>query len=241
MTGLAVNAFLNEILSLTARDGNIAVIPEAALFAYRQKAVLRVVVPTTSVEDYLTAMGSIGVFCCSCQLSVSLTSGTWSQISNSDDIERASQVCPLTGVYMSLDHGEAAAAAAADVHDSNAAGKFFGYPECCIQSVGELSDAGARWPEALVNRSGKASSWNAAANRIVADWGGISPAGELFPCSLACKHAAELGKNAFFALRKAGLVKLAQRIKDDAIRGWRLRAGRAVPSVADDCYQLAWL
>lgn len=255
MADFSAAAFLNEVLRLTARDGNVAVLPEAARFAIGGKPVLRIVVPSGARDEYLLAMDQLGVSCTPRQLAISSSSGTWNQISGFGDAEYAGhgggsepavhpahalQAHDLTGLYISLDRGTASAASLADVQDSNEAGLLFGYPVCCVANVGELAEAGAGWPQELVKRSGEASRWNAAANRIVADWGGIPPIGELFPCSLSCEQAAHIGRSGVHALEKAGLSRLAQRIVDDAARGWSLELGRAVPSSAINCYRLTW-
>lgn len=254
MADFSPAAFLSEVLRLTARDGNVAVLPEVARFASGGKPVLRIVVPSIALDEYLLAMDRVGVSCAPRSLTISSSSGTWNQISAFGDSEYAEhfagsesvhsapavQTHDLTGLYISLDLGTASAASLADVHDSNEAGLLFGYPVCCVANVEELADAGADWPQELVKRSGEASRWNAAANRIVADWGGIPPIGELFPCSLSCQHAAHIGRSGVHALEKVGLFRLAERIMDDATRGWRLELGRAVPSSAINCYRLTW-
>lgn len=259
MADFSAAVFLSEVLRLTARDGNVAVLPEAARFAMGGKPVLRIVVPSGALDEYLLAMDRAGVSCAPRSLAISLSSGTWNQISAVNDVElderagpselsiyatepiHPQQTLDVTGLYLSLDRVTATAASVADVQDSDEAGSLFGYPVCCVAKVGELADAGGSWPQELVKRSGEASQWNAAANRIVADWGGIPPTGELFPCSLACAHAAHIGRSGVHALAKAGLVRLAQRIKEDAVRGWRLKVGRAVLSdEASNCYRLTW-
>lgn len=236
MPSFEAGAFLNTVLKLTARDGNVAVLPESARFALGEKRVVRVVAPSAAQEEYCQAMDRVGVHCVPQQLAVSSSSGTW-QVISQPDLDRKAE---LIGLYLSQDLGAATDAAFADIYDADTAGALFGYPACCVAAVTDLEHAGSRWPEQLVKQSGPPINWHASANRIVADWGGISPVGELFPCSLACEHAAQIGRSGVHALEHVGLHRLASQIVQDASRNWCLAQGRGVPSFAPNAYQLAW-
>ena len=47
-------------------------------------------------------------------------------------------------------------------------------------------------------------------------WDGISPVGELYPCSLRCSEALEIGKLALQILKKHKLIRLCQQIVQHA-------------------------
>ena len=61
MADFSAAAFLSVVLGLTARDGNVAVIPEAARFAIGGKPVLRIVASSRALDEYLLAMDRVGV------------------------------------------------------------------------------------------------------------------------------------------------------------------------------------
>jgi len=91
------------------------------------------------------------------------------------------------------------------------AGILLGYPKCCIDAIDELNNSGLKWPLLLTQKTiGNPSSY---ANRLASVWGGTSFTGELFPCSLNCKNAEVLGKNAEAALWELGLNRLAREIQ----------------------------
>ncbi|VTY39421.1 Uncharacterised protein [Xylophilus ampelinus] len=239
--GFSPASFLATVVKLCARDGNIAVIPEAARFASGRKHVLRIVIPTGARDEYIGEMTAVGVFATARELAIEASDGSWSTIGG----EASPPAAPrpdsgLVGLYLARDAATSRAVASADAEDSGAAGELFGYPACCVAAVGELGAAAGAWPQALVERSGSPDGWSAAANRIVADWGAVPPVGELFPCSLACSHAIRIGHEGHHALASFGLHRLAQRIRDEATRGWLLSGGRARPSTGEGAMALAW-
>ncbi len=91
------------------------------------------------------------------------------------------------------------------------AGSLLGYPKCCINAIDELNNSGLKWPLLLMQKT--KDQPNSYVNRLASVWGGTSFTGELFPCSLNCKNAIELGKSAEAALWELGLNRLAREIQ----------------------------
>ena len=228
----------NALLTLASRYGNIAASPEIARFATGTKPVIRMVVPLNSRSECEVLFESVGLDWEFRALHVEACGGTWNSISPPDGLVAAANEA---AVYVSHERSASLQAANADVSASDLAGILFGYPACCVNAVSELAGAGESWPELLVRRSGAPDKWHAAANRVVADWGGIPPVGELFPCSLACPFAIALGIAGVDALVQLGLHRLAAQIRLDATRAWLLtEAGRARPNSETNSYRLQW-
>lgn len=227
----------SALLGLAARHGNIAAVPEIARFAIGAKGVIRLVVSAGAHGECDSLSHSLGLHCVFKALYVVPVGGTWRTIHAADTAPNESDTA---AAYFSFDRS-ASLCAMADAQDSKMAGELFGYPPCCVATIGELADAGGAWPQVLVQRSGKPATWHAAANRIVADWGGIPPSGELFPCRLSCELAAALGAAGFEALELLGLRRLAGQIRDGATRPWVLtHDGRARPSLSNSAFHLPW-
>lgn len=91
------------------------------------------------------------------------------------------------------------------------AGALLGYPKCCIDAIDELNNSGQKWPLLLLKRTNGPTAGYV--NRLASVWGGTTFTGELFPCSLNCKNAIEMGKNAESALWELGLNRLAREIQ----------------------------
>ncbi|MFM0347885.1 hypothetical protein [Paraburkholderia sp. RL17-347-BIC-D] len=228
----------SALTRLCAQSGNIATAPEIARFALGLKPALRFMVGVDSVESFSEAVEAAGAFSSTRMLETSSRGGSWSDISGAT---ASTLRADIAAIYIAHDANLAAELALADVTDASVAGEVFGYPNCCVAAVAELQSAGARWPEALVRRSGSPEQWDAAANRAVADWGAISPVGELFPCGLGCKHAVRIGREGVAALSELGLSRLADAIRHQAARPWQITAdGRAVPSVGEQGFALPW-
>lgn len=95
------------------------------------------------------------------------------------------------------------------------AGELLGYPQCCIKSYLDIEILKHNWYQYYL-RDGKMKypHW---ANRINTIFGGGSFVGEMFPCSLNCKKAIDIGKNAANTMHSFGLIKLAEVIKSHCL------------------------
>lgn len=88
-------------------------------------------------------------------------------------------------------------------------GRLLEYPLCCIDAYSKLSEQSDYWPSYYLRQSNAVSAW---CNRLVYLWGDCCPTGELFPCSLNCSHAVELGKLHMDVLTNLGLGRLRKEI-----------------------------
>ena len=114
-------------------------------------------------------------------------------------------------------------------------GRLLEYPTCCVDAYGELNEYVAYWPSYYLKRSSTVSPW---CNRLIYLWGACCPTGELFPCSLTCSHAVELGKSNMEALSAVGMHRLRSAICTTAqspLRiDWNGRVHRGTPTTASD-------
>ena len=99
--------------------------------------------------------------------------------------------------------------------DFTKAGKLLGYPKCCIKSYIEVEVLKNNWYQYyFTNKKRKYPLW---ANRINTIFGGGSFIGEMFPCSLNCKKAIEIGQRAASTMDSFGLAKLSGIIKNHCL------------------------
>ncbi len=95
------------------------------------------------------------------------------------------------------------------------AGELLGYPKCCIISYVEIEILKNNWYQYyFTNNKMKYPLW---ANRINTIFGGGSFIGEMFPCSLNCKKAIEIGQRAASKMDSFGLTKLKGIIKNHCL------------------------
>lgn len=95
------------------------------------------------------------------------------------------------------------------------AGELLGYPSCCIAAYKDIELLKENWFQFyLSDNRKKYPLW---ANRINTIFGGGSFIGEMFPCSLHCKKAIEIGKEAANTMNAYGLVKLTGIIRSHCI------------------------
>lgn len=95
------------------------------------------------------------------------------------------------------------------------AGELLGYPKCCIKSYVEIEELKNNWYQYyFTNNRMKYPFW---ANRINTIFGGGSFIGEMFPCSLYCKKAIEIGQRAARTMDSYGLTKLSGIIKSHCL------------------------
>jgi hypothetical protein len=73
--------------------------------------------------------------------------------------------------------------------DTEKAGKMLGYPKCCTENIENINQYKDRWALYYLQDFNLQLQANHNTNRFPISWGGISPIGELFPCSLVCKAA----------------------------------------------------
>ena len=95
-------------------------------------------------------------------------------------------------------------------------GKYFNYPDCCIESYPLLSSSENKWAYMLLENSGP-GPYPCWANRIATGWGGACFSGELFPCSLHCKNANSIGKKTYDCLLNIGFKKLAKELLQQSL------------------------
>ncbi len=138
--------------------------------------------------------------------------GTWSSLVEGGGGERVSVVA------ISESPSAASEVLAAEFSDPELAGRLLGYPQCCVLALPRLSEAGGRWPFALLQDRASPLPIDARLNRFAAEWGGIGLLGEMFPCSLECTAAAEYAGRIHSATVEMGLIKLAGRAVEDALQ-----------------------
>lgn len=92
------------------------------------------------------------------------------------------------------------------------AGNLLGYPTCCVNAYKDIEPLKQNWYKFyFLNNQKKYPFW---ANRINTIFGGGAFIGEMFPCSLNCIKAIEIGKKAEKSMNDFGLTKLSKTIKE---------------------------
>ena len=206
-----------------------AVLSEVALFSLRKKRTLRLHGNTGILSAAKRIFYPYGLHV-SGFVSVSrCLGGTWSELIYAENMPSDKSKDETMGevVTISRDKSICQDLAEAEKSDSHAAGLLLDYPSCCIDAMQDVEPAAGAWPKSLLDKTNGQAK--AEANRLPMDWGGLSPIGEMFPCSLDCEHACRIGKESVHSLRRLGLARLADMVVSHATAWFFINAeGRAI-------------
>ena len=193
---------------------SIAILSEIILFTCGINRVLRLVIEPNFSNEIKRTLLNENLYFSSGKLYEVINDNGWSSISNIPiDSEMRTQTLLVLGNKKS------------DVRDCfenelngefRISGKYFNYPDCCIESYPLLSSSENKWAYTLLENSGS-GPYPCWANRIATGWGGACFSGELFPCSLHCKNANSIGKKTYDCLLKIGFKKLAKELLQQSL------------------------
>jgi len=207
---------LGKLLSLYHGSDQISIanLSEIILFTCGINRVLRLVVKPDFASEIQRTLINDNLYFFSGKSYLSVKDNGWVSISNIPiDSEMRTQTLLVLGNEKS------------DVRDCfenelngefRISGKYFNYPDCCIESYPLLSSSENKWAYTLLENSGP-GPYPCWANRIATGWGGACFSGELFPCSLHCRNANSIGKKTYDCLLKIGFKKLAKELLQQSL------------------------
>jgi len=207
---------LGKFLSLYQSSDQISIanLSEIILFTCGINRVLRLVVKPDFASQIQRSFITDNLYFLSGESYLSVKDNGWVSISNIPiDSEMRTQTLLVLGNKKS------------DVRDCfenelngefRISGKYFNYPDCCIESYPLLSSSENKWAYTLLENSGP-GPYPCWANRIATGWGGACFSGELFPCSLHCKNANSIGKKTYDCLLNIGFKKLAKELLQQSL------------------------
>ena len=207
---------LGKFLSLYQSSDQISIanLSEIILFTCGINRVLRLVVKPDFASQIQRSFITDNLYFLSGESYLSVKDNGWVSISNIPiDSEMRTQTLLVLGNKKS------------DVRDCfenelngefRISGKYFNYPDCCIESYPLLSSSENKWAYTLLENSGP-GPYPCWANRIATGWGGACFSGELFPCRLHCKNANSIGKKTYDCLLNIGFKKLAKELLQQSL------------------------
>ena len=193
-----------------SRDIPISVIPEILLFFYSDKKIIRIVVSENStklgVEKFVKEMN---LFIISNSIYVEELGNTWATIHN-----QKTQKKYKTNFLITIGKSEKETEKAHSLEltgETLKIGELLNYPACCVSAYPEISNYFDKWPLYYLSQDGQGRHSNFA-NRLAIARGGISPIGEMYPCSLECQNAISIGRKVYEIANKIGMKKLSEKI-----------------------------
>ena len=193
---------------------SIAILSEMILFTCGINRVLRLVVESNFSNEIKRTLSNENLYFASGKLYEVINDNGWSSISNKPiDNKLHTKVLLVIGNKLS------------EVEDCyknelngnyKISGKYFNYPDCCINSYPSISSSQDKWANSLIENSGP-GPYPCWANRLATGWGGACFSGELFPCSLHCKNANSIGKKTYDCLLNIGFKKLAKELLQQSL------------------------
>ena len=188
----------------------LSVMPHLALLLTGKKQVARFVLDSDVISKLCHSLASHGFASVRNPVAVQPHGNDWSQF---EPTEASTSSSAHEMVVLGRDLSLVRRVADLELNGEGwEVGRLLEYPDCCIEGYHELSQATSGWPEVMMQRSDDPFRINAWCNRFASLWGGVCPTGELFPCSLNCNKAVELGKDGDAALRELGLDGIADEI-----------------------------
>ena len=207
-----MNKSLNKFLSIIAasQDLPLSIIPEIILFICSNKKVLRLITCDSLIKNQIEKFAiESNLHFLYDKIYVEERGNTWATIHS----EKTSKTLSINYlVTIGKLKNETYMAHECEIEgNTTEIGRLLGYPSCCVKAYDIISNFFEKWPLYYLNTDGPGLHSNLA-NRLTIAWGGISPIGELYPCSLECQNAKKLGQNFFRVTKKLGLLKLHQEL-----------------------------
>jgi hypothetical protein len=183
----------------------LEIIPELVLFTLGQKHLLRFVLDKRACQDLSKIAEEHSLFYERQTVKVRRGQNTFSFL---EAIEQGDPRSDCEMIVIGDNAGVVHELTQVELYGSaRRAGELLGYPRCCLDSFEGLCAAEWLWAQWLVAQS-DAAPYPALANRLTIGWGGMSPVGEFYPCSLDCPSAIEIGRSVYVGLGALGLVRL---------------------------------
>ena len=208
---------LKALLNLVSKSSDlpISLIPEICLFVSGHKELLRLVCQRKTRRNIRDLAVEFGLSIAEAEIHSNYEGTTWSStraIVETSNIEQTVEYL----IIISLQHGLAESVLNWELEGAaNLVGVALGYPECCIEAYQAICNYTSRWGLYYFDQdgSGPHQPW---ANRLVIGWGGVSPIGELYPCSIQCLSAQRIGQLALSLLQEYNLIRLYADIRKHA-------------------------
>ena len=208
---------LQALLKLVGRSPDLptSTIPEICLFVSGYKTALRFVCQQKSRSHIRDLATKFGLSIAEAKIHSHHEGTTWSStraIVGTCGFEKTVEHL----IIISQERGTAESVLDWELKGcANLVGETLGYPKCCIEAYQEICHYNRRWGLYYFDKDGLGPHpfW---ANRLTIGWGGLSPIGELYPCSLQCLSAQRIGQLTLSLLQKYGLIRLYDHIRKHA-------------------------
>ncbi len=225
----AVNSLLHE------DRFPLSVVPHLILFFAGEKPAVRIVVKDRTLHKLRPKLNAMGYASADAPIAVKQIGPNWGQLEPVDPSSSSGPVLPTHRIVLISQQKSCAAQILEEEMsgESTESGRQLGYPECCVAAYPALARSASDWPTVMLSRSRPSLSVSMWCNRLSSLWGGACPTGELYPCSLRCSAAIQLGKRADALLRQHGFAHLAQEILRQARRPLYLVNGEVVAGDID--------
>lgn len=197
----------------------LAVFPEFISFLKGRKKIIRIVVDNSNNPFNHQLFNKFGFIVKETLLFSSLENNSFGNlVSSVDKMNRKHynevKMFSISKSIKDLDDFEFA-----EVHgDILKAGKYLGYPKCCINNVEKINILNGKWATFYLNDYRNNVSANYFTNRFPITWGGISIIGELFPCSLICPSAIKYSKTMHSDVINFGFNEIAKVMVEHALK-----------------------
>ena len=215
-------SFLDYFFHLYLKSSNLTslMLVDAISFFSNNKRCLRLILSSNEYEKLKVLCELNNYKSTAVPIKFEKKGNTWYDFSKNDSKESVQTLLTV----ISLSEDEAYACLNAEITgDIKTAGELFDYPKCCVEFYQQfLQNSSKNWALSILNASGK-GPYPYHANRIASGWRGINFAAELFPCSLKCKDAIQIGLNNEKSFHELGLSKLAEKIKSQSLATCILR------------------
>ena len=201
------------------RSVQLSVFPEFVSFLAGSKRIIRIVVDKPDSYFDFQLFSKYGLYVSQQLLYTEDKGNSFGRLISKIDESRTNDVTEVVMLSFSYSQSELMEFEEAEVEgDTEKAGLMLGYPKCCVKNVEKINSLNELWSLYYLEDYKLIKAANHYANRFPITWGGMSPIGELFPCSLSCTAAIQYAKNMKADLHSFGFERIASNIYEAARR-----------------------
>ena len=194
-------------------NAQLAIFPEFISFLCGRKNVLRIVLDTSETYLNLDLFEEFNFFVKQTDLFETLPKNYYSCLISKTDAKDLKNLKPITMLSISKSLDLLKGFEDAELNgNTTLAGKYLGYPNCCVDNLCNINEYGTDWALYYLSDFQNQKKASLYCNRFPVVNGGISVVGELFPCSLNCDAAIQYSHRMLEDLENYGFKKIKRSI-----------------------------
>ncbi len=215
----------------------LSVFPEFVSFLAGSKRIIRIVVDKPNASFDFQLFSKYGLFVTQQELYTEDKGNSFGRLISKMNEINSGDFKEVSMLSFSSSHRELIEFEEAEVDgDTEKAGLMLGYPKCCVKNVETINSLNELWSLYYLDDYHHNKVASHFTNRFPITWGGMSPIGELFPCSLNCAAAIQYAKTMKKDLHSFGFDRIIANIYEAAMRPIYIHESNGLVSTLSKLY-----